>query len=80
MIFFLCMRFISFSKESLQNNEDTINVCSKIRDRVWFFIIDVPILVKFADRDRTLSRLIVYTYIYVHITLKSFPPVLFYNI
>lgn len=39
---------------------------SKIRDRVSFFIIDVPILVKFADRDRILARLIVqYIYIYI---------------
>lgn len=35
---------------------------SKIRDRVSFFIIDVPILVKFADRDRILDCTI---YIYI---------------
>lgn len=45
---------------------------SKIRDRVSFFIIDIPILVKFADRDRTLSRL--YN---IYITLKSFSPFYF---
>lgn len=49
---------------------------SKIRDRVSFFIIDVPILVKFADRDRILARLIV-QYIYIYIALKSFSPFYF---
>lgn len=53
---------------------------SKIRDRVSFFIIDVPILVKFADRDRTLSRLIV-QYIHIHrYCVKIIFPVLFHNI
>lgn len=49
---------------------------SKIRDRVSFFIIDVPILVKFADRDRILARLIV-QYIYC---VKIIFPLLFHNI
>lgn len=49
---------------------------SKIRDRISFFIIDVPILVKFADRDRILARLIV-QYIYC---VKIIFPLLFHNI
>lgn len=49
---------------------------SKIRDRVSFFIIDVPILVKFADRDRILARLIV-QYIYC---VKIIFSLLFHNI
>lgn len=51
---------------------------SKIRDRVSFFIIDVPILVKFADRDRILARLIV-QYIYIY-CVKIIFSLLFHNI